>query len=108
MYTRLNSRRMPSMVVNTDLEWEIAEDKSCLLVKNPITEDGEFVTGSVSTTRHCVHVYRNPALGQSFQIITPDDGPVFLSGPTKAKAKDADQLDWHYKIFIVRVDLPTL
>lgn len=114
MYTRLNSRRMPSMVLRTDNEWEIAEDKSCVLIRGDLlsnVDDGTakptgLITSPICTERHAVHVYMNPKLGSGFQIITPDDGPVDLVKPAKNKLSAADDLEWHYKVFIVRVDLP--
>lgn len=102
MYTRLNSRRMPSMVLRTDCEWELANDKSCVLLQANQTEDG--LKAELSTERHAAHVLLNPALGTGFQIITPDDGVVSLKSIPKAKQDVA--VDWHYKVFIVRIDLP--
>lgn len=108
MYTRINSRRMPTMVVSTESPWEIAEDKSCILMKAEPDGSGDYTSPKLSTTRHCVHVLSNPALGGKFQIITPDDGSVELPGFAKSKYNLVGDLDWHYKVFIVRVDLPSL
>lgn len=107
MYVRLNSRRMPSMIVKTDVEWEIAEDKSCMLLKLDLEGDNP-TDGIISTERHCAHVYLNPQLGSKFQIVTPDDGMTLLPSIAKSKQAVAADLPWHYKVFIVRVDLPTL
>lgn len=108
MYTRLNSTRLPTMVIKTENKYEIAKDKSCVLIKGEIV-DGKLQVGPIATNRHAVHVYRNPALGQSFDIITPDDGLVELDTKiTKAKMEGAEELKWHYKVMIVRIDLPPM
>lgn len=108
MYTRLNSKRLPTMVLRTENEYEIAKDKSCVLIKGQV-EDGKLLVGPIATNRHAVHVYRNPALGQSFDIITPDDGVIELDTKvSKAKIEGAEDLEYHYKVFIVRIDLPVL
>lgn len=107
MYVRLTSRRFPTAVIKTENEYTISEDKSCALIKGSI-EDGKLVVGSVTANRHAIHVYRNPELGgSSFQIITQDDGPVKLNTKiSKTAADKAEDLDYHYKLFLVRVDVP--
>lgn len=109
MYSRLTSNWLPAKVLKTEMSYTTANDKSCVLIKCEADEDGNLLVGPVATATHAVHVYRNPELGLApVQIITPDDGPVTLNAPTKAKQKIAGDLDWHYKIFIVRVDNPVL
>ena len=107
MYTRLNSRRMPSMVIGTDNAFTIAKDKSAVLMKGDIDENGDYFIGPICCHRHAVHVLRNPALGgYSLEVVTPDDGEYHFRPPAKNKLKEAEELAWHYKIFIVRIDLP--
>jgi len=106
MYTRLNSRRPISMVMDTELEWELAADKSCAVIRLVAEADNTLAGGTITAHRHCLHVYRNPAYGQSLQIITPDDGPVELALPSKTKQRIYEDLDWDYKVFLVRVDMP--
>ena len=106
MYTRLNSKRLPTVVLKTENEYEIANDKSCVLMKGTIGEQG-ILLGPITCSKHAVHVYRNPLLGENFQIITPDDGSVELNTKiAKNKLELAQELDYHFKVFIVRVDLP--
>ena len=100
MYTRLIGRRTPSLVITTENEWEISTDKAAVLLR--ADENG----ARLQVSRHAVHVYMNPALGNSFEIITPDDGLVTLRAPSKAKQELMADLEWHYKVFIVRIDLP--
>ena len=106
MYTRLTSKWLPLRVLKTENKYEIAKDKSCVLIKGEVIE-GVLVVGPVRIERHAVQVYRNPALGQSFSIITPDDGTVELdTRVVKSKQEGMEDLDYHFKIFICRVDLP--
>ena len=79
-----------------------------MLMSGQVNEDNQVLVGPITTKTHAVHVLMNPVLGNSFQIITPDDGEVYLGSPTKAKAALMPELDWHYKVFIVRIDLPNL
>lgn len=105
MYSRLISRSLPGRVLLTENEYEISADKSCVLIKGEVV-DGQLQVGPIATTRHAAQVYRNPALGHSFQIITPDDGPVELNAQiTKKRLEEADALAYHYKVFINLVDV---
>ncbi len=109
MYTRLNSRNLPMRVVQTENSYEIAPDKSCLLMSGKFGEESDtFYIGPISTKIHAVHVQMNPKLGNSLQIITPDDGTVALTPVSNKKYALAKSLPWQYRVFIVRIDLPQM
>lgn len=102
MYIRLTSRRFPSDVLTTDNEWSISKDKSGAL----ILADEEMMVAPILIKRHAVHVTRNPALGHYFEIVTEDNGLFNLPPIPKSKLEIAKDLEWHYKIYFVRVDIP--
>ena len=107
MYSKLLSNRLALDVLDTENYTRISKDKSCLLVNGVIDpEDGSFSVAPVRVKKHAIHVWMNPELGNSIQIITTDDGFINLTRPTKSKAANAETLDWHYKIFITLVDNP--
>jgi nanoRNase/pAp phosphatase (c-di-AMP/oligoRNAs hydrolase) len=96
---------MPSRILVTNNEYTIAPDKSSVLITGLIDETGNFSTKSVAVKTHALHVQLNPALGNSLQIITPDDGEVTLTKPVKNKLSAVESLDWTHRIFFVRIDL---
>lgn len=109
MYTRLTGRRLPSMVLDTNNEWDISPDKSGVLIKGRL--EGPYVVGlPISVTRHAVHLMVNPEIGNrnNIRVFSEDDGeftPRFTL-PKQLSREAVESLDWHFKLFIARVDLP--
>lgn len=104
MYTRLSSRRLPSLVLQTENTWEVSPDKGSVWLKGEVV-DGEYVIGPISCKTHAVHVVRNPALGPySLEVVTPDDGVYEFKKPAKSKLAILDSLDWHYRLHFVQID----
>jgi len=98
---------MPSMVVETNAQWKIANDKSSILIKGQINENGDYVVADVKCNRHAIHIQRHPALGgYALEVVTPDDGVYALKLPAKNKLDKLEELPYHYRVFIVRIDLP--
>lgn len=107
MFTRLTSRRFPSLVMETENGWSISADMSSVLIQANKQEDGSLDVKPIRAKKHALLVYRNPVLGLApVQIITENDGLVDLVQPSKKSILGAGELDWHYKIFIVRVSFP--
>ena len=108
MYTRLNSNRLPLVVIKTENEYIISSDKSGVLVKGTL-DGGYLSTLPIRLERHAIHVMTNPALGGGLTAYTPDDGEfVAKVRVSKAKEEILDTLDWHFRLAIVRIDLPAL
>ena len=109
MYSRLNSYNLPMRVIQTENKYVVATDKSCVLLSGEFGEEVDtFSVGPISTKIHAVHVQMNPKLGNSLQIITPDDGAVALTPVSNKKYALAKSLPWQYRVFIVRIDLPQM
>ena len=114
MYSRLNSYNLPMRVIQTENKYVVATDKSCVLLSGEFGEESDdkksdtFSVGPISTKIHAVHVQMNPKLGNSLQIITPDDGTVALTPVSNKKYALAKSLPWQYRVFIVRIDLPQM
>lgn len=107
MYLRLNSSHVPMKWLKTANEYNIAKDKSGILIQGQI-EGGYLRALPVMVQRNAVHIVPNPKLGfNGFVVATEDDGiyqpEVKL---TKARQELAETLDWHFKIMFLPVSVP--
>ena len=105
MYTRISSDHIARMVFKTKPEGaEISEDKSSLLLVGEIV-DNKLILPEFQLERHAVHVALHPELGGTLSVFTKDSGLVGLVvNLTKAKLATSENLGYHARMFIVRVD----
>lgn len=98
------------MVIKTDNDWEIANDKSGILMAGYVSEGPTTKTVRtlpIKLDRHAVHVMVNPVLGGGFFAYTPDDGEFVLERRIpKSVMNKLGAIDWHFRLCIVRIDLP--
>lgn len=108
MYTRLVTKMMPKRVLVTENEYELSADKSSILIKAKLDENGKPFVHPIATKVHAVHVTKHPALGgpATIQLVTPDDGQTELPAIPKSKVDMLDDLPYHYRILITRIDVP--
>ena len=107
MYTRINSNRLPMVVLKTENNWSIASDKSGVNFLGFIGEKS-ITLGPIRADKHGVHILVNQALGQhGITVILPDYGDIISEVKlSKAQLEAAADLDWHFRACIVRIDLP--
>jgi hypothetical protein len=110
MYLRLTSNLMPRDVLGSlpnNAQYERSPDKSAVYLRGILSDQGQFMIDPITVQRHAVHVVRHPKLGAPcVQIITTDDGPTELAPIPKSKFNLLDELPYHYRVHLMRVDMP--
>lgn len=108
MYTRINSNRLPMVVLKTANNWSIASDKSGVNFLGFIGEKS-IVLSPIRAEKHGVHLMVNPLLGDhGITVILPDYGDIIPEVKlNKSQLELAAGLEWHFRACIVRIDLPS-
>lgn len=106
MYLRMKSTHVAKAMLDHDGEYILAPDGSGLRVMG-LLEGGQLVGRSFRVKKHAVHIVPNPKLGAGVQVATKDDGPIAPALKlSKSQQEIVDELDWHFKIMVIPVDLP--
>jgi len=104
MYLRITSGRLPLLTLGQDIEYTIAEDKSCVLIRG--AKNGHYLeTPKLRALKHSLHVALRPELGATYpQILTPIDNEQVLRFRVSETAEELAGLDYHFKVYINPID----